>query len=279
MELVLESPSIEDIELEFLLQALYLRYHYDFRHYARASLKRRLAEARERLGFANSSELQGAVLRDPALLAKLLHVITVPTTEMFRDPPFFRVLREQVLPYLHSWPSLKIWIAGASTGEEVWSIAILLHEANLLDRTLLYATDINPRALATARRGIYSAETVRQAIANYQDSGGAGTLSDHYRAAYDAVQFDPGLLRNCVFSDHNLATDSVFAEVHLVTCRNVLIYFDRALQQRAVGLFRDSLVHGGILGIGSKETLEFSGHRCAFEPVAEPQRVYRRSRR
>ncbi len=272
----MDAPAIDSIELELLLEGIFLKYQYDFRHYSRASLKRRLGVALERLGCAHLSELQGLVLRDAQLFAKLLNYLTVPTTEMFRDPPYFCGLREQVVPHLRTYPSLKVWVAGCSTGEEVYSLAILLHETGLLDKTVLYATDINPDALATARRGIYRADAVRKASANYHAAGGIGSLSDYYSAAYQSVRFDPGLVRGCVFSDHSLATDSVFAEVHLISCRNVLIYFDRTLQHRAFGLFKDALVRRGFLGLGSKETLNFSSHRTAFEPVLAKEKIFRK---
>jgi chemotaxis protein methyltransferase CheR len=272
----MNAPDVDNIELELLLEAVYLRYQYDFRHYARASLKRRLALAQERLGIDDLSALQGRVLREPRTFRRLLHYLTVPTTEMFRDPSFFSALNEHVLPYLRTYPSIKIWIAGCSTGEEVYSLAISLQEAGMLDKALLYATDINPSSLRAARRGIYRAENMQQASRNYQAAGGRASLSDYYRAAYDSVQLDPSLVRNCVFTDHSLATDSVFAEVHLVCCRNVLIYFDRALQHHALGLFTDALVRNGFLCLGNKETLKFSSHRHAFVPTVEKERIYQR---
>jgi chemotaxis protein methyltransferase CheR len=272
----MDAPVIDSIELELLLEGIFLKYQYDFRHYSRASLKRRLVLAIERLGCQHLSELQGRVLRDPSLFTRLLNYLTVATTEMFRDPSFFLGLRQRVVPYLRTYPSLKVWVAGCSTGEEVYSLAILLRECGLLKKTLLYATDINPASLEMARIGVYRAEALQQASRNYQLAGGTGSLADHYSAAYDAVKFDPELVRSCVFSDHSLATDSVFAEVHLVTCRNVLIYFDRQLQHRAFGLFKDALVRHGFLGLGSKETINFSSHRKAFEPMLERERIYRR---
>lgn len=272
----MEPERIADIELELLVQAIYLRYHYDFRHYSRASLKRRLGRALERFGCATGSRLQERLLREPELFPRLLDHLTVPTTEIFRDPAYFLALRREVVPYLRTYPSLKIWIAGCSTGEEIYSLAILLREEELLDKTVIYATDINPRSLAAAKQGIYRAEAVRKATPAYRAAGGRGSLSEYYNAAYDSVRFDPSLTENVVFADHSLATDAVFAEVHLVSCRNVLIYFNRELQDRAFALFRDALVREGFLGLGSKETINFSRHKDAFDVVCRNERIFRK---
>lgn len=271
-----ERPEIFEIEVELLLQAIFMRYHYDFRHYSRSSIHRRLEQLLQSRGFSSVSAVQERLLRDADFLPEILNFLTVPTSEMFRDPSYFASLRAQAIPFLKTWPSIKIWIAGCSTGEEVWSFAILLKEEGLLEKTILYATDINPESLEKAKRGIYSKEAVRKAHANYQQSDGTGSLSDYYSAAYDAVRFDSSLARNVVFSDHSLATDSVFAEVHLVSCRNVLIYFDRELQDRAIGLFKDSLVNQGFLGLGSKESLHFSRHKEAFEPVVADDKLFQK---
>ena len=242
----------QDLELRLLIEAIYVRYHYDFRRYAIVSLRRRLAGAMARFGFATLSELQGRVLRDPALFAQLLDYLTVQVTEMFRDPAYFDALRAEVLPVLATWPSIRVWVAGCSTGEEAYSLAILLHEAGLLPRTIVYATDIN--------------------------AGGQAAFSDYYTAAYSGAVMDKALRQAIVFADHSLATDSVFAEVQLVSCRNVMIYFDRELQARAIGLFRDALSIGGFLGIGSRESLRFSPHAPAFRDVRTAERIYARVR-
>jgi chemotaxis protein methyltransferase CheR len=265
-----------EMEVELLIQALYQQYHYDFRGYSRASLRRRVGQFLGRAGLPSVSALQDKVLHDRETFARLLSYLTVPTTELFRDPPYYRALRERVVPFLRTFPSLRLWIAGCSTGEEVYSIAILLKEEGLLPKALLYATDINPQSLERARRGIYDLETARLGSENYRAAGGRGTLSDHYRAAYESVQFDPALVAGAVFADHSLATDSVFAEFHLVSCRNVLIYFDRVLQDRAVGLFRDSLVRQGFLGLGSKESLQLLSHRADFADFAPEARIYQK---
>lgn len=267
---------IFDMEAELLMQAIYLRYQYDFRQYSRTSLYRRLKRALKKLDYDNLSLLQAHLLRDPALFLQLLDHLTVPTTRMFRDPEYFLALRQHVFPYLRSYPSLKFWIAGCSTGEEVYSLAILLKEEGLLEKTILYATDINPTSIETARQGIYRTDEVRKASLSYQLSGGQGSLSDHYRAAYDSVQFDPKLIEHAVFADHSLATDTVFTEIHLVSCRNVLIYFNKLLQDRAIALFREALVREGFLGLGSKETIHFSRHRDTFKVICRGERVFQK---
>lgn len=268
--------AIVDLEIELLLEALYQRYHYDFRHYARASIKRRLVQARDQLGFASISAIQEKVLHDEALLPRLLDYLTVQVSEMFRDPSYFQALREKVLPHLRTYPSLKVWIAGCSTGEELHSMAILFREEGLYDRTLFYATDINADALAKAEAGIYALDRIRKFTENHRLSGGKSSLSDYYTAAYGAAAFDRTLRERVVFSDHSLVTDAVFAEMHLISCRNVMIYFDRALQDRAVGLFRDSLTRKGFLGLGSKESLRFSTHSAAFSEFAPREKIYQR---
>jgi chemotaxis protein methyltransferase CheR len=265
-----------DLEIDLLLEAIFRKYQYDFRQYSRASLRRRVAHALETLEVESPSVLQHRILRDPSLFQSLLRFFTVHVSEMFRDPGFFRALREQVVPHLRTWPSLKIWSAGCSTGEEIYSLAILLEEEGLLDRTILYGTDISQEALRTAERGIYDLQRIASFTQNYQQAGGRRSLSDYYTAAYGGAAFNRRLLSHVVFSDHSLATDSVFAEVQLITCRNVLIYFDRPLQSRAFGLFKDALVHGGFLGLGSRESLRFSDHHEAFSDFDTTQRLYRR---
>ncbi|UST55783.1 protein-glutamate O-methyltransferase CheR [Comamonadaceae bacterium OTU4NAUVB1] len=259
------------------MEAIYLRYSYDFRDYTGASQKRRVTHALGQLGLASISDLQERVLRDPAVFAQLLQFLTVPVSEMFRDPAYFLALRRQVLPVLETYPSIKIWIAGCSTGEEAYSMAIMLREEGLLQRAQIYATDINPVSLEKARQGIFPLEAVRGYTTNYQRSGGQRAFSDYYTAAYDAARFDPSLCADVIFADHSLATDSVFAETQLVSCRNVLIYFNRTLQDRALGLFHESLCHRGFLGLGSKESIDFSGYATRFGPLARDERIYRKA--
>lgn len=268
--------DVEDIEIQLFLEALNRRYHYDFRHYARASIKRRLAQARIQLGYSSLSAMQEGLLHDPTMLPRLLNYLTVQVSEMFRDPTYFRALREQVLPHLKTYPSLKVWVAGCSHGEELYSLAILFREEGLYDRTLFYATDINPDALNAAETGIYPLDQIRRFTENHQKSGGRTSLSDHYRAGHGRAVFDKSLRERVVFSDHSLVTDSVFGEMQLISCRNVMIYFDRELQDRAVGLFRDSLARKGFLGLGSKESLRFSRHAGAFADFVREEKIYQR---
>ncbi|HWB16963.1 MAG TPA: CheR family methyltransferase [Vicinamibacterales bacterium] len=265
-----------DLELELLLEAIYRRFHYDFRRYAPASIARRLETAMTRLECATLSQLQDKILHEPPAFGVVLDSLTVPVSEMFRDPAYFLALRQHVVPLLRTYPSLKIWVAGCSTGEEAYSMAILLREEGLLARSIVYATDINPRTLAVAEAGVYDVARVPGFTRSHQQSGARTSLADHYTAAYDRVVFDAMLRRHIVFSDHSLATDSVFAEVHLVSCRNVLIYFDGDLQARAVGLCHDALVRRGFLGLGAKESLRFSPHRQAFDEVDRGARLFQK---
>ncbi|USQ98266.1 CheR family methyltransferase [Caulobacter sp. RL271] len=273
------TATTEDLEIELLLEALYQRYHYDFRHYARASIKRRMIHARSQLGFPTISAIQDRVLHDPAMLPRLLDFLTVQVSDMFRDPSYFKALREKVLPHLRTYPSLKVWIAGCSAGEEVYSLAILFKEEGLYDRTIFYATDINPEALAAAEAGVFPLDRIRKFTENHRKSGGKSSLSDYYTAAYGRAAFDKSLRSRAVFSDHSLVTDAVFAEMHLISCRNVMIYFDRPLQDRAVGLFRESLTRNGFLGLGSKESLRFSAHAPAFSEFVAGEKIYQRRER
>jgi chemotaxis protein methyltransferase CheR len=269
-------PSDLDIELRMLVEAVYLKYNYDFRDYTGASQKRRVLHALREMDCATVSALQEKVMHEPAAFAQLLQYLTIPVSEMFRDPEYYAALRNQVLPFLETYPSLKIWIAGCSTGEEVYSMAILLHEAGLLERSLIYATDINPRSLDAARRGVFELDKMRLYTENYQKAGGRRAFSDYYTAAYGGALFDRALIENVTFADHSLATDSVFAETHFVSCRNVMIYFNRRLQDRVLGLFHESLCHRGFLGLGSKESIDFSAYGDRFEPLARRERLFRK---
>lgn len=272
----LAPQKTEDIEIRLLLEALYSRYHYDFRSYAMASIKRRLKQAREQLGFETFSALQESLLHDPVLLPRMLNYLTVQVSEMFRDPSYFRTIREKVIPHLRTYPSLKVWIAGCSGGEELYSFVILFREEGLEERTLFYATDINQDALHAAEAGIFDLERMQLFTENHRKSGGKSSLSDYYQAAYGKVSFDKSLRRKVVFSDHSLVTDAVFGEMHLISCRNVLIYFDRALQDRALGLFKDSLARKGFLGLGAKESLRFSQHAGSFADFVREEKIYQR---
>lgn len=276
---VTETPAedkVEDIEIRLLLEALYFRYHYDFRNYAMASVKRRLRQAREQMGLATISALQERVLHDPDILPRMLGYLTVQVSEMFRDPSYFRAIRDHVIPHLRTYPSLKIWIAGCSGGEELYSLVILFREEGLEDRTIFYATDISQDALRTAEAGIYGIDRLQLFTENHRRSGGKSSLSDYYTTGYGRATFDKTLRRNVVFSDHSLVTDAVFGEMHLISCRNVMIYFDRALQDRAVGLFKESLSRKGFLGIGAKESLRFSSHAPGFTDFVREEKIYQR---
>ncbi|OAH45713.1 chemotaxis protein CheR [Sphingobium yanoikuyae] len=267
----------DELELDLLLEAIFRHYHYDFRGYSRGSLHRRLARAQHQHGCDSLSQLQHLLLRDPAVFADLMGFLTIQVSEMFRDPAYFRALREQVVPHLRTYPSLKVWIAGCANGEEFYSLAILFREEGLEDRTIFYCTDISPAALEKAEAGIYAIDRLPQFSENHRLAGGKASLSDYYTAAYGAAVFDKTLRRRAVFAQHNLASDQVFGEVQLVSSRNVLIYFDRELQDRALGLFGESLVRGGFLGLGSKETLRFSRYSDGFADFDEGEKIYRRN--
>ncbi|WP_421988443.1 CheR family methyltransferase [Roseococcus sp.] len=266
----------EEIEVDLLLEALHQRYHYDFRGYSRASVRRRLEEARLHFDCTSLSMLQDRLLHEPAILPGLIDLMTIQVSEMFRDPAYFRHLREKVIPHLRTYPSLKVWVPGCADGEELYSLAILFREEGLDERTIFYATDINAGALRKAEAGIYGLDRIALFTENHRKSGGRTSLSEYYSAGYGAAVFDRTLRARTVFSEHSLVSDAVFAEMQLISCRNVLIYFDRALQDRAIGLFANSLVHGGFLGLGGQETLRFSQHSSAFADFASEERIWRR---
>ena len=265
-----------DIEIRLLLEAIFEKYSYDFRGYSMASVKRRITLALGRFEARSVSQLQDRVLHDPEFFLKLVQFLTIPTSEMFRDPEYFLAMRTQVFPVLRTYPSLKFWIAGCSTGEEIYSFAIMLREEGLLEKTTIYATDINPVSLKKAEAGIFPMDRVRDYTLNYQKAGGAASFSDYYTLGYDSALIEKSLRKNVVFADHSLATDHVFSEVHVVSCRNVLIYFDRDLQDRAIGLFHESLSHRCFLGLGAKESLRFSKYDGLFEDYCRSEKIYRR---
>ncbi len=266
----------DDIEIRLLLEAIFRKYHYDFRGYSMASVKRRLSKALEHFNCSSYSMLQDRVLHEPEVLTDLLSYLTVQVSEMFRDPAYYKSIREKVVPILRTYPSLKIWIAGCSEGEELYSFAILFREEGLEDRTIFYATDINPDALKAAQAGVFSIDRIRLFTENHQKSGGKSSLADYYTTGYGAATFDKTLVQRTVFSDHSLVTDQVFAEMHFISCRNVLIYFDRELQDRVAGLFKDSLIHKGFLGLGAKESMQFSAHSKAFDKFDQNERIYQK---
>lgn len=269
-------PAVSDQDIRLLLEAIYQRYHYDFRQYALASLRRRLLQAMARLQCATLPELQRKVLDDAALFSQLLEHLTVQMSELFRDPEFFLALRRQVVPLLATYPSIKLWIAGCGTGEEAYSFAIVLAEAGLLERTRIYATDIDDGGLRKAQSGSYALDRMKQFALNHRASGGQKALSDYYHASNDGAAMDASLKQHITFADHSLSTDSTFSEVQLVSCRNVLIYFSRELQDRALGLFYDALCRRGFLCLGNKESVRFSAHAVSFQEIDAEHRIYRR---
>ena len=272
----MHEKKTEEIEIRLLMDALYLKYHYDFRDYAMSSVRRRLAQACLHFDCKSISALQEKVLHDDKILPQLLSFLTVQVTELFRDPHYFKTIREQVVPHLRTYPSLKIWIAGCSSGEELYSFAILMKEEGLFDRTIFYATDINPDALQIAENGIYPLERMKLFSENYQKAGGHSSLSDYYMANYNAATFSKSLRERVVFSDHSLVTDAVFGEMHFISCRNVMIYFNRDLQNHAVSLFKDSLTRGGFLGLGTKESLRFTTSAPYFKEFSAVDRIYQK---
>jgi chemotaxis protein methyltransferase CheR len=270
------TNAVEDLELRLLLEGIYQRYGYDFREYARSSIRRRVWRRVTEEGFASISELQARILHDPECMERLLLDLSVSVTNMFRDPGFFRALRDKVVPLLRTYPFIRIWNPGCSSGEETLSLSILMHEAGLGSRLRIYATDINADVLERSRLGMFPLERMREYTANYISSGGLNAFSDYYRAAGHTAHFSEELLDPIVFAQHNLVTDSDFNEFHLVVCRNVLIYFDRSLQDKVIDLLHRSLVRFGILALGQKESLRFTRRAGDFEEIDPHEKIYRR---
>jgi len=266
----------EKIEFDLILEAIYQKYGYDFRNYAKASLRRRLRYRLSQSNLKTISEMQHKLLNDKGFFDTLLLDLTINVTEMFRDPSFFKALREIVIYELKKQPFIKVWHAGCSSGEEIYSTAILLKENGMYESSLIYATDTNEMVLDKAKSGIFPIEKMKDFTVNYRKAGGIASFADYYTARYDNAIMDNSLKKNIVFSNHNLVTDSAFGEMDLIMCRNVLIYFNRDLQDRVFRLFMDSLRPGGFLCLGSKETVRFSSLSGNFENVIEKERVYRR---
>ena len=264
----------QDIEIRLLIQAIYEKYGYDFRNYSQAHIKRRVINRLNLSGMGNISDMIHEVLINHKFVDQLLMDLSINVTEMFRDPSFYKAVREQVVPVLKTYPFIKIWHAGCSSGEEVYSMAILLREEGLYNRTQIYATDFNPVIIKQAREGIYPINRMKEFTMNYQKAGGKSAFSDYYTANYESAKILDTFKKNIVFATHNLVTDSVFAEVHMVVCRNVLIYFDRNLQDKVIGLFSDSLTGGGVLCLGSKESMQFSRFNHNFESLVKGERIY-----
>jgi len=272
----MQAVELERAEIELLLEAIYQRYSYDFRSYARASIERRVRRFCVMKEIRRISDLIPMCLHDEAVFSQLAQHFSISVTEMFRDPHVYRALREQVVPLLKSFPFLKVWHAGCATGEEVYSLAILLHEEGLGERATIYGTDFNDAVLDQARQGIYSNASIQEATRNYQEAGGRRSFSDYYHSEFESAKLESFLAKRIVFANHNLTQDQVFGEMHLVFCRNVLIYFNRELQDRALGLFADSLVRGGFLCLGAKEDLRFSAVASQFEGLAAKARIYKK---
>jgi len=267
--------DLEALEVELLIEGVRRRWGYDFTHYSRASVRRRLEQARREAGLDSLTRLLDRLIRDELLFDRFLKTMSVTVTEMFRDPAFFRMLRETVVPALKTFPFVKIWHAGCATGEEAYSLA-LLHEENFLGRARIYATDFNKHSLNVARQGVYPQERMQAYVANYLASAGARDFSEYYTAGYGFAKMRHFLKDRITFSYHNLVTDGVFGEMNLISCRNVLIYFDKVLQERVLTLFADSLRHGGFLCLGGKETLSFSNVKRLFESVDKRQKIFKK---
>jgi len=272
----MKKRETETIEIDLLLEAIFRRYGYDFRHYARASVERRVRHVLAKSGCVSISEMIPRLLRDEEFFGRMVRDFSITVTQMFRDPFVYASIRENVAPLLKTYPFVKAWHAGCATGEEAYSLAIVLKEEGLYDRATIFATDFNDEALEKARGGIYPMDNIKQVTADYRAAGGRGSFAEYYRARYDGVAIDGSLRKTMTFANHNLVTDGVFGEMHLILCRNVLIYFDRELQDRVLRLFDESLVRGGFLVLGTKETTCFSGIEDRYETVDAKAKIFRR---
>src|ERR671935_390246 len=270
--------GVEEIELQLLLEGVYRRYGFDFREYAPASLRRRVWRRMRAEGLTTIAGLTERLLHAPATMERLLLDLSINVTSMFRDPSFYVAFRAKVVPLLRTYPFTRIWVAGCSTGEEVYSLAILLQEEGVYERTRIYATDINESVLDRARAGVFPLDKMREYTQNYQRAGGKRAFSEYYLAAYDGAQFQRSLTENVVFAQHNLVSDRSFNEFNVIVCRNVMIYFDRTLQNRVHGLFYESLVHLGVLGLGHKEAIRFSPRADDYDELDAREKLYRKVR-
>jgi chemotaxis protein methyltransferase CheR len=273
-----EYNELEDIEIALLLEGLYRYYGFDFREYSPASLKRRILERMRAEKIETVSRYQERVLHDEACMERLLLGLSVHVTSMFRDPEFYLTFRQKVVPILKTYPTVRIWHAGCSTGEEVYSMAILLQEEGLYRKSLIYATDISHDVLRKAKEGIFPLAAMKEYTSNYMKAGGKREFSDYYTAHYDNVIFHPSLKTNVVFAEHNLATDGSFNEFHVILCRNVMIYFNKTLQERVHNLFYESLSMFGIFGLGNKESLKFTPREAFYEELDSQDKLYRKVR-
>jgi chemotaxis protein methyltransferase CheR len=275
-----EQPSarddVEDIEVALLLEGVYRRYGFDFRQYAPASLRRRLWRRAHAEGLQSISGLQEKLLHDSASMERLLLDLSINVTAMFRDPQFYVAFRTKVVPKLRTYPFTRFWVAGCSTGEEVYSLAILLHEEGLYERARIYATDINESVLERARAGVFPLDKMQEYTQNYIKAGGVRAFSEYYLAAYDGAQFQHSLVENVVFAQHNLVSDRSFNEFNVIVCRNVMIYFDRSLQDHVHELFYESLANLGFLALGQKEAIQFSPYEDRYEELDAVEKLYRK---
>jgi chemotaxis protein methyltransferase CheR len=272
------EDDLEQLEIQLLLEGVYRRYGFDFREYAQASLKRRLWRRVYAEHLQTIGQLLDRLLHDPSAMERLLLDLSINVTAMFRDPTFFVALREKIVPLLRTYPFTRIWTAGCSTGEEVYSLAIVLQEEGLYDRTRIYATDINEAVLERARAGVFPLDKMQQYTQNYIKADGSRSFSEYYVAKYDNAQFSRSLVENVVFAQHNLAMDRGFNEFNLILCRNVMIYFDKTLQDRVHNLFYDSLDTFGILALGHKESIHFTPYADRYEEIDTAERIYRKVR-
>jgi chemotaxis protein methyltransferase CheR len=266
----------EEVEVDMLLHGIRARYGYDFAHYSRASLKRRLERALAQTRLTHFSELLDRLFHDEQCFDEFLKIMSISVTEMFRDPDFYQAIRKHVVPLLKTYPFIKIWHPGCATGEEAYSMALLLHEEGFLDRTRIYATDFNKHSLDTAMKGVYTARQMADYATNYRSAGGTGHFTDYYSDGYELAKLKDFLKERITFSYHNLVTDGVFGEMNMVCCRNVLIYFDKTLQDQVLRKFAESLRHGGFLCLGNRESINFTAVKPLFAAVDKMQRIYQK---
>ncbi|HIG44655.1 MAG: protein-glutamate O-methyltransferase CheR [bacterium] len=273
------NPSrIEDLEIDLLFEAIFKRYGHDFRDYGRASIKRRVMHFLAQSGYKKVSEMIPRLLHEKAFFESMIRTFSISVTEMFRDPHVYQHIRTQVIPVLKTYPFIRAWNAGCATGEEAYSLAILLKEEGMLERTRLFATDFNDELIEKAKEGIYQSKKVKEFASNYQKTGGMNSFSEYYNAQDEAIAIDPSLKKNITFANHNLVTDNVFSEMHLILCRNVLIYFNKSLQDRVLKLFSESLVPKGYLCLGTRESIQFSNVRGNFKTFDNGRRIYQKER-
>lgn len=272
----MKTQEIENIEVQALLEAVYLRYGYDFRHYEYSSVKRKIIHRKNMLNLKNISELIPMILYDKTYFNQFLLDMSVTVTEMFRNPHFFKIIRKKIIPILKTYPFVNIWHAGCATGEEAYSMAIMLKEEGFYDKVQIYATDFNNKSLEIAKKGIYSLDDFQKNINNYNQTGGKTSLSDYYTAKYQSVKIHDSIKKNIIFSHHNLVSDSVFASMHLIICRNVLIYFNNELRNKVLSLLHESLNRSGFLCLGDSESIDFTDYSKNFKTLFSNEKIYKK---